>query len=144
MRICSEDARMAVKEVDIGMAADVGTLSRLPKVVGSTSWVKDVCMTARDFSPQEALAVGFVSRVVPGKGKAAAVAAAVELAALMASKSPVAVQGTKELLNHARDSSVAESLRYTTVWNAASLQSRDFEEGMMSGVKKTKPNFAKL
>lgn len=107
VRICAADTRFAVKEVDIGLAADIGTLSRLPKCVGSFSWVKDVCLSARNFDANEALAVGFVSQV--HATKAAAVAAGVTMAAFVASKSPVAVQGTKELLNHARDHSVDES-----------------------------------
>ena len=57
VRICARNTRFSVKEVDIGLAADLGTLSRLPKLVGSTSWVKDVCLSARDFSGEEALAV---------------------------------------------------------------------------------------
>ncbi|KAJ4157387.1 hypothetical protein NW754_009033 [Fusarium falciforme] len=142
IRICASNTRFAVKEVDIGLAADIGTLARLPKLVGSTSWVKDVCLTARDFSAQEALSVGFVSQV--HEGKEAAVQAGVALAATLASKSPVAVQGTKELLNYGRDHSVDESLRYTKVWNAAAVQSKDFSQALMSGLKKTKPRFEKL
>ncbi|KAI1491797.1 ClpP/crotonase-like domain-containing protein [Biscogniauxia mediterranea] len=142
IRICSKDTRFSVKEVDIGLAADIGTLSRLPKVVSSFSWVKDVCLTARDFGAEEALAVGFVSQVHETKAKA--VEAAIEMATFIASKSPVAVQGTKELLNHARDNSVADSLRYTSVWNSAMVQSQDFKTAIQSGVKKTKPRFEKL
>lgn len=113
VRICAADARLAVKEVDIGLAADIGTLSRLPKCVGSFSWVKDVCLSARYFDAREALAVGFVSQV--HENKAAALEAGLKMAGLLASKSPVAVQGTKELLNHARDHSVDESrLNYTS------------------------------
>jgi hypothetical protein len=107
VRIAARNARFAVKEVDIGMAADIGTLARLPKIVGSASWVKDVCLTARDFGADEALAQGFVSRVLDDKK--AAVAEAFRLASFIAEKSPVAVQGTKELLNHARDHTVQES-----------------------------------
>lgn len=107
VRLCAADTRMAVKEVDIGLAADIGTLSRLPKAVGSSSWVKDVCLSARFFDAAEALRAGFVSEV--HETKAAAVAAGLGKAALLAGKSPVAVQGTKELLNHARDHSVDES-----------------------------------
>lgn len=178
MRIAARNTRFAVKEVDIGLAADLGTLSRLPKLVGSTSWVKDVCLSARDFSAEEALAVGFVSQVHDSKD--AAVAAGTKWAEFVASKSPVAVQGTKELLNHARDHSVAESklvfyflimampicilqypgiglyffidfadclaldLRYTTIWNAAMLQSSDTKTALMSGLQKKKPTFEKL
>jgi delta(3,5)-delta(2,4)-dienoyl-CoA isomerase len=107
IRIAAQNAHMAVKEVDVGLAADIGSLARLPKVVGNSSWIKDVCFTARPFSPEEALAVGFVSRVLPDKKSA--VEAALQLAGKIAGKSPVAVQGTKELLNHARDHSVDES-----------------------------------
>lgn len=107
IRVCSKDAVFAVKEVDIGLAADIGTLARLPKVVGNSSWVKDVCLTARNFDAAEALSVGFVSQV--HESKAAALAAAFKTATLVASKSPVAVQGTKELLNHSRDHAVDDS-----------------------------------
>lgn len=112
VRICAADTRLAVKEVDIGLAADIGTLSRLPKCVGSFSWVKDVCLSARYFDAREALAVGFVSQV--HETKAAALEAGLKMAGLLATKSPVAVQGTKELLNHARDHSVDESRSIST------------------------------
>ncbi|KAI5467134.1 ClpP/crotonase-like domain-containing protein [Mariannaea sp. PMI_226] len=142
IRFATSDARLAVKEVDIGLAADIGTLARLPKIVGSMSWVKDVCLSARNFSAEEALAAGFLSQVHPSKEKA--VEAAVALAKSLADKSPVAVQGTKELLNYGRDNDVAASLRYTQVWNSAAVQGKDFEQAIMSGLKRTKPRFEKL
>lgn len=142
VRLCAADTRLAVKEVDIGLAADIGTLARLPKAVGSLSWVKDVCLSARFFDAAEALRVGYVSEVHETKAKA--VAAGLERASLIAGKSPVAVQGTKELLNHARDHSVDESLRYTAVWNSAMLQSNDVSSALLSGVQKRKPTFEKL
>ncbi|KAI1820280.1 enoyl CoA hydratase-like protein [Xylaria intraflava] len=142
VRICSKDAKFSVKEVDIGLAADIGTLSRLPKIVGNSSWVKEVCLSARFFDANEALSVGFVSRVLETKAKA--IEAATKLATLIAAKSPVGVQGTKAILNHARDNSVAESLRYTAAWNAGMVQSNDVAAAMLSGLKKTTPRFEKL
>lgn len=142
MRIAAKGAIFAVKEVDIGLAADIGTLSRLPKAVGSFSWVKEVCLSAREFGAEEALNVGFLSQVYDSKS--AAVDAAVKLAGLIACKSPIAVQGTKELLNHARDHSVEDSLRYTAIWNSAALQSADVKSALLSGMRKTKPTFEKL
>lgn len=142
IRICASDVKFAVKEVDIGIAADIGTLTRLPKVVGNFSWVKEVALSARIFGAEEALRVGFVSQVHETKEKA--VEAGLKMAELIASKSPIAVQGTKELLNHARDHTVADSLRYTGVWNSAAIQSSDVEKAMLSGLKKTKPRFEKL
>jgi Delta3,5-Delta2,4-dienoyl-CoA isomerase len=142
IRICSADTKFAVKEVDIGLAADIGTLTRLPKVVGNFSWVKDVSLSARIFGAEEAYRVGYVSQILETKEKA--IQAALKMAELIASKSPVAVQGTKELLNHARDHTVADSLRYTGVWNSAAIQTSDVERAMLSGLKKTKPRFEKL
>ena len=104
VRICSNDTKFSVKEVDIGLAADIGTLTRLPKVVGNYSWVKDVCLSARVFGAQEAEKVGLVSGVY--NTKAEALSTAVRWATLVAGKSPVAVQGTKNILDYSRDHSV--------------------------------------
>ncbi|KAF7117335.1 hypothetical protein CNMCM5793_006084 [Aspergillus hiratsukae] len=142
VRVCARDTKFAVKEVDIGLAADIGTLSRLPKVVGSFGWVKEVALTARMFGAEEALRVGFVNRVF--ESRQAAVQGALEMAALMATKSPVAVQGTKEILNFSRDHSVQDGLRYTAVWNSAMLQTKDVSAALLSGLKKRTPTFEKL
>ncbi|OJJ44432.1 hypothetical protein ASPZODRAFT_153868 [Penicilliopsis zonata CBS 506.65] len=142
VRICTADVRCSVKEVDIGMAADAGTLTRLPKVVGAFGWVKEVALTAREFGAEESLRVGFVNAVHPSKVDA--VNAALELAALMGRKSPVAVQGTKELLNWSRDRSVADGLRYTGVWNSAAVQTRDITNALLSSLQKRTPTFEKL
>jgi delta(3,5)-delta(2,4)-dienoyl-CoA isomerase len=106
IRICASSTTFAVKEVDIGLAADIGTLSRLPKVVGSLSWVKDVTMTARFFGAEEALRVGLVSAVYGSKKEA--LEAAMRLGITLAGKSPVAVQSTKALVNYSVGRSVQE------------------------------------
>ncbi|KAI0586583.1 enoyl-hydratase isomerase family protein [Pyrenophora tritici-repentis] len=142
IRISTQDTKFSVKEVDIGIAADIGTLSRLPHAVGNASWVKDVALSARIFGSEEALRVGLVSNVY--KDKTEAVAEGIKLASLIASKSPVAVLGTKELLNYSRDRPVEEGLRYTAVWNMAMLQTEDVPRAMGSGIKKTVPKFSKL
>lgn len=145
VRICARDTRFSVKEVDIGLAADIGTLSRLPKVVRSGSWVKDVCLSARQFGAEEAEKVGFVSWVGrSGGGKDEVVGEALRWAEGVAGKSPVAVQGTKEILNWSWNRGVEDGLRYTSVWNSAMLQSGDTREAMMAGIQKKKPRFAKL
>lgn len=108
VRICAAETQFGVKEVDIGLAADIGTLSRLVKIVGAGSWVKDVCLSGRIFGAEEAGRVGFVSWVAEKGGKEAVLAAAVTWAGTVAGKSPVAVQGTKELLNWSRDHNVQD------------------------------------
>ncbi|KAF2458579.1 ClpP/crotonase-like domain-containing protein [Lineolata rhizophorae] len=142
IRLCAATTQFCVKEVDIGVAADIGTLSRLPKAVASASWVKDVSLTARVFDAAEALRVGFVSSV--HHDKQAAVKAALTLATKIASKSPVAVLGTKELINYSRDHSVADGLNYTAAWNSAMIQTNDVKGAFLSGLQKRKPTFEKL
>ncbi|CAL5867943.1 uncharacterized protein PFLUO_LOCUS2166 [Penicillium psychrofluorescens] len=142
VRLCSRDVQFSVKEADLGFAADIGTLSRLPKVVGHFGWVKEVALTARTFGAEEALRVGFVNNVYGSRQDT--VSAALKMAALMASKSPLAMQSTKEILNYSRDHTVEEGLRYTAVWNSAALQSKDVSAAMLSGLQKRTPTFEKL
>jgi delta(3,5)-delta(2,4)-dienoyl-CoA isomerase len=142
IRFSTTTTQFSVKEVDIGIAADIGTLSRLPHSVGNHSWVKEIALSARIFGSDEALQHGLVSRVY--KDKEEAVKEALGLAGVIASKSPVAVVGTKEIINYSRERTVAEGLNYTAVWNAAMLQTQDVKDAMMSGLKKTKPVFSKL
>jgi delta(3,5)-delta(2,4)-dienoyl-CoA isomerase len=106
VRFCSTDVRFAVKEVDIGLAADVGTLTRLPKANLPMSWIKEVSFTAREFGAEEALRVGLVSGVFDSREKT--LEKALELARKIGEKSPIAVQATKEILNFSRDHSVQD------------------------------------
>lgn len=106
IRICAKDTRFSIREVDIGIAADVGTLSRLPHSGVSMSFIKEVALTARDWTADEALRVGFVSAV--HDSKAVALERALELGKLIATKSPVGVQGTKEVINYSRDHQISD------------------------------------
>ncbi|PVH99537.1 ClpP/crotonase [Periconia macrospinosa] len=142
IRVAASDTTFAVKEVDIGIAADVGTLSRLPKLISSNSFVKEICLTARLFSANEALTHGLVSSLKPSKQEA--VQEGLKIAKLIAEKSPVAVLGTKHILNYSRDHGVDEGLKYTAVWNSGMLQSRDVGDAVLSGLEKRKPVFSKL
>lgn len=142
IRLCAANTRFAIKEVDIGIAADVGTLSRIVHAGLSMSWLKEVALTARDFDAQEALSHGLVSNVYGSKAET--LTKAVELASLIATKSPVAVQGTKEVMNYSRDHSVADGLNFVAVWNAGMFNTLDTKKAMMAGLQKRKPTFAKL
>lgn len=143
IRLCAQDTHFCVKEVDIGLAADVGTLSRLPKVMGGlTSWVKEVCLSARDFGADEAGRMGFVSQVL--LDKEGLVEEGVRMASVIVAKSPVAVQGTKNILDATKGRSVQDHLMYTAVWNAAMLQSSDVERAMGAGLQRRTPTFEKL
>merc|ERR1712135_44670 len=144
IRFCSQDTFFQVKEVDLGLAADLGTLQRLPKIIGSDSLVRELSFTARKMFADEAARVGLVSRVLPDKE--ALLAAAFETASLIASKSPVGIQGTKHHLNYSRDHTTEEGLHYMVTWNAAMLQSNDMVVAAMAAMDRSAPPpvFAKL
>ncbi|KAH7921427.1 ClpP/crotonase [Leucogyrophana mollusca] len=145
IRYAAQGTRFSVKEVDLGLAADIGTLARLPKIAGNQSLVREFSYTGRPFLSDEAEKLGLISRVVEG-GRDAVVQAALQLAKEIALKSPVAVAGTKQLLLHARDHSVDQNLEYTATWNAAMLQAEDLKQAVQAGVTKAKgpPAFRSL
>lgn len=145
IRLCTEDAWFCVKEVDMGLAADVGTLQRLPKVIGSQSLVNDLCLTARKMKSEEAERCGFVSSVF--SSKEAMMTSALEMAASIASKSPVAVQGTKTNLVYSREHTVEEGLERIASHNMSMLQSEDVMKSAMAAMDKDSdepPVFSKL
>ncbi len=138
MRYASSDAYFTIKEIDIGMTADVGTLQRLPKLVGE-GIVRELAYTGRRFDAQEAKEIGLVNRVF--ESREALYAGVHEIAATIAAKSPLSIRGTKEMITYARDHSVADSLNYIATWNAAMLMSQDLTEAMMSNMAKKAPSF---
>nr|XP_023667924.1 delta(3,5)-Delta(2,4)-dienoyl-CoA isomerase, mitochondrial isoform X1 [Paramormyrops kingsleyae] len=145
IRLCTQDAWFQVKEVDIGLAADVGTLQRLPKVIGSRSLVNELALTSRKMYSDEAKSSGLVSRVFPDKETM--MSGAMELAEEIASRSPVAVQGTKINLIYSRDHSVAEGLEYMATWNMSMLQTQDVIKSAQASMEKKSPKevpFSKL
>jgi len=145
IRLCTADAWFCVKEVDMGLAADVGTLQRLPKVIGSQSLVSELCLTARRMEAEEAERCGLVSTVFPGKEEL--MAGALAMAAAIASKSPVAVQGTKDNLVYSREHSVQEGLERIATYNMTMLQSEDLMKSAMAAMDRDStepPEFAKL
>ncbi|XP_023015549.2 delta(3,5)-Delta(2,4)-dienoyl-CoA isomerase, mitochondrial isoform X1 [Leptinotarsa decemlineata] len=136
MRYCTKDAYFQIKEVDVGLAADVGTLQRLPKVIGSDSLARELCYTARKMHADEALNSGLVSRVFGDKDE---MLNAVEgIAESIAKKSPVAVQSTKASLVFSRDHSVQEGLNHIALWNQMNLQSEDLTQSAMAQMTKDK------
>jgi len=123
IRICSKQALFSVREAKVGLAADVGTLQRLPKVVGCDSWVRDLALTGRDFGAQEALRHGLVQDVLESAQDMEA--SAIALARQIAANSPLAVTATKASLNYSRDHTIAEGLEHITLMNQVNLQAPD-------------------
>jgi enoyl-CoA hydratase/carnithine racemase len=138
MRYCAADASFSVKEIDLGMVADVGSLQRLPKLIGD-GMVRELAYTGRTFSAAEAQQLRLVNRVFDSRD--ALLTGVREIASTIAAKSPLSVRGVKEMITYARDHSVADGLNYVATWNAAMLMSNDLQEAMMSHMGKRKPSF---
>lgn len=114
LRYCTKDAWFQVKEVDIGMAADVGTLQRLPKVIGNQSLVRELCFTARKMNSEEAERSGLIGKVYENKEEM--MSAVIGLAELIGTKSPVAVQLTKKNILFSQTRTNQEGLDHIVIF----------------------------
>jgi enoyl-CoA hydratase len=138
MRYASADAYFTIKEIDIGMTADVGTLQRLPRLIGD-GMARELAYTGRNFSAQEAQEMKLVNRVFANRE--ALFSGVRDIAASIAAKSPLSIRGTKEMITYARDHTVADGLNYIATWNAAMLMSQDLSEAMAANAAKRPPVF---
>ncbi|TCD62526.1 hypothetical protein EIP91_006776 [Steccherinum ochraceum] len=143
VRYAASDSVFSIKEVDVGLAADIGTLARLPKLAGNQSLVHELAYTSRNFGVAEAEKMGLLSRVIEGS-REEVVKAALETAKLIATKSPIAVLGTKSVLQHARDHTVQDNLDYVANWNGVMLQSTDLTSAFSAAVQRKKATFPPL
>jgi enoyl-CoA hydratase/carnithine racemase len=138
IRYATSDARFAVKEIDLAIVADVGTLQRLPRLVGD-GLARELAFTGREFSGVEAHAIKLVNQIFADRESL--MTAAFKTAAAIASKSPLAVRGIKDTLNYSRDHSVAEGLSYVASKNAAILVSSDLTEALSAAKQQRPPRF---
>lgn len=115
MRYCTQDAFFTIKETQLGMTADVGTLQRLPKLI-PIGIVKELAYTGRNFGAAEAQQLGFVNQVFDDQESL--LDAVMKIAQQIAMNSPLAVSGTKTMINYAAEHTVAESLTYMATWQA--------------------------
>ena len=138
MRYAAEDAQFSIKEIDMGMAADVGTLQRLPRIIGD-GMLRELAYTGRMVAADEARAIGLVNRVY--SDNEALLEGVMAIAQDIASKSPIAIAGTKQMIGYMRDHRVDDGLEYVATWNAAMLQSSDLRLAMTAHMTKQKPEF---
>ena len=142
IRYCAKNAVISVREVVIGMAADIGSLQRLPKVIGNNSWLREMVFTGRNANAEEALRNGVFSRMFEDYGQV--VKAALDLAKEIAERSPIAIIGSKRNLDYARDHTVQEGLDHIARWNSWATQSPDFMHAIVAQIQKKKIEFPKL
>ena len=138
MRYASADARFCVKEVDLAITADVGTLQRLPKLIAD-GVARELAYTARTIDAQEAQQLGLINRVFADENELER--EVFKIAGQIAAKSPLAIRGTKEMLVYTRDHSVADGLRYVATWNAGMLSEVDVSEAIRASMTAEPPKF---
>lgn len=141
MRYATEDAFFTVQETKIGIAADLGTLQRLPKLVPA-GVARELVYTGRRFPAGRALAVGLVNEVFPDQESM--LRGVGEIAAEIAANSPLAVWGSKEMLLYARDHAVSDALTYMATWQAGALQSGEVNESITARAEKRPPVYPDL
>ena len=141
IRYASNDAFFCIQETNIGMAADVGTLQRLPYLIPE-GILRELAYTGRRFSADESLKYGLVNAVFDTPD--AVIEQALAVASEIADKAPLAISGIKEVLNYNRDHTVEESLNYNALWNAAMDFSDDMMEAFKSKTEKRDPDFQDL
>ena len=141
IRYCTADAFFCIQEINIAMTADVGTFPRLQRYV-SEGWVKEMAYGGRRLKADKAKEIGLVNEVF--ETQEAMMEYVLALAADIAKKNPVAVTGSKVLINYGRDHSTADTLDYIGVWNAAMLPPSHMQEAFMAQAEKRDPEFPDL
>ncbi|MDP3083930.1 MAG: enoyl-CoA hydratase-related protein [Rubrivivax sp.] len=141
LRVCSAEAFFTVQEIHIGMAADLGVLQRLPKIIPD-GVAREMAYTGERLGAERALAVGLVNAVLPDA--AATLAHALKLADSIAAKSPLAVAGSKMALNYARDHSTAEALQQMTLLQSAIFDVAEMAKAINAWTNKSRAEFEPL
>ena len=138
IRLAAADAVFSIRETRMGIVADLGTLQRLPVLIGH-GWFRELALTGRDFTAAEALQMGLVTRICEDRSRLHEAADA--MARQIATCPPLAVEGTKDAILFSRDHGVAAGLRYAAVKTAAALPSEDLLEAVTAFMEKRQPVF---
>ena len=138
IRVCTEDCAFAIHETKIAIVADVGTLQRITSIVGK-GMAREMAYTGKRLPADVALRSGLVNEVYATKDDMLAGARA--MAAEIAANSPLAVQGTKAVLQFSEEHSTQEGLEFVAQWNASRLHSQDLVEAMTAFMEKREPQF---
>ncbi|MFB2763246.1 MULTISPECIES: crotonase/enoyl-CoA hydratase family protein [Marinobacter] len=140
-RYCTADAYFTIKETELGMTADVGTLQRLPKLMPE-GVVRELAYTGRKFGAEEAHRLGFVNTVY--ESQEAMQEGVMAIAAQIAANSPLAVTGCKEMINFSRDHSVEDSLKYMATWQSGMFRPTDMMKSFQAKAQKQAPSYDDL
>ncbi len=138
MRYCTNDAIFSIKEIDIGIVADVGTLQRLPRLIGD-GLMRELAYTGRNFSGVEATSMQLCNKNFTDKDTL--MTHVMDIASSIAAKSPLSIRGTKDVLLYSREHNVEDGLNYVATWNAGMMISEDIKIALRAQKKDEAPAF---
>jgi enoyl-CoA hydratase len=141
MRYMTADGFITIYEINIGMTADVGTFPRITKLIPE-GVVKELAYTGRRLTAAEALTHGLINEIYPDHKTM--LNGVMKIAAEIATKAPLAVYGSKRIINYARDHSTDDTLDYIGIWNASMLQSAEIKEAIKASAEKREGDFVDL
>ncbi|MYL10045.1 MAG: crotonase/enoyl-CoA hydratase family protein [Acidimicrobiia bacterium] len=141
MRYCTADAFFCIQEINIGLTADLGTLQRLPRIIPD-GLARELAYTGRRLAAEEAQAAGLVNQVYPDQD--AMLKGVLEIAREIAARSPLAIWGSKEMLNYTRDHSVNDGLNYVATWQSGMFHPDDMAEVFAARTEGRDPVFQNL
>ncbi|AKT38066.1 crotonase/enoyl-CoA hydratase family protein [Chondromyces crocatus] len=139
IRLCTADARFSLRETKIAMVADLGSLQRLPPIIGQ-GHTRELAFTGKDVPATRAREIGLVNDVF--SDVEALLAGARALCSEIAANPPLAVRGVKQVLGYGEGKTVAEGLEYVAAWNSAFLASEDLGEALSSFMEKRPPRYS--
>ncbi|MCC6559376.1 MAG: crotonase/enoyl-CoA hydratase family protein [Polyangiaceae bacterium] len=138
VRLAAADAKISLRETKIAIVADLGSLQRLPAIIGQ-GHTRELAFTGKDVTAARAKEIGLVNDVFPDRD--ALLAAARAMAAEIAATPPLTVRGVKQVLNFGEGQTVAEGLAYVATWNSAFLASEDLGEALAAFLEKRPPRY---
>ncbi len=138
VRIASRDAVFSIRETRIGIIADIGSLQRIPYIIGQ-GWFRELALTGRDFTAEEALRMGYITHLCGDRDEL--LTEARSLAEEIAGLPPIAVQGVKEVMNYSRDHGIHQGLDYVAQKNAYVIPNEDMMEAVAAFLEKRAPQF---
>ena len=141
IRWCTADAFFCIQEINIAMTADVGTFPRLQRLIPE-GWVRELAYTGRRMPAEQAREIGLVNGVFDSQE--AMMEHVMATAREIAAKDPLAVTGSKVLINYGRDHTTADTLDYIGVWNASMLPPSHMQEAFAAKAEKREPRFPDL
>ena len=141
IRYCTRDAFFCIQEINIGMTADVGTFPRLPHLIPQ-GMVRELAYTGRRLPAERALQIGLVNAVYETQEEM--LSSVMDTAREIAARSPLAVWGSKEMINYARDHSIEDGLDYIATWQTGMFQPGDMMESFAAKQEKREPRYPDL